>query len=94
MIYLLIIIIVFLTLTIVVLSVNFKRAQLSHNQKVGELQYVIVQLTADSDEKLAKLKLSNELKQTLKAAREKLDRDLMAIQHETIETLSKNNLIT
>lgn len=94
MIYLLIAIIVLLSLTIVVLSINFRKAQLSHNQKVGELQYVIVQLTADNDDKLSRLKLSDELRQKLQFAREKIDREVMMMQHDIIETLSKNNLIT
>lgn len=94
MIYLLIAIIVFLCLTIVVLSVNFRKAQLSHNQKINELQYLVVQLSADGDNTLSKLKMSDDLREKLHFAREKIDRDLMLMQHGFIETLSKNNLIT
>jgi hypothetical protein len=42
---------------------------------------------------LAKLKLSDELRQKLHFAREKIDRDMLAMQHDFIETLAKNNLI-
>lgn len=94
MIYLLIAVIVLLSLTIVVLSVNFRKARLSHDHKVNELQYVIVQLTADNHEKLAQLKLSDELREKLHFAREKIDRDILAMQHDFIDTLSKNDLIT
>jgi hypothetical protein len=92
MIYLLIAIIVLLSLTIVVLSINFRRAQLGHNKKVGEMQHIIVQLTADNDEKLAKLKLSDDLRQKLHATREQIDRDVMAMQYDLVATLVKNNL--
>ena len=94
MIYLLITIIVLLCLTIVVLSINFRREQLSHNEKVNELHDVIVQLTLDSEQRLTQLKISDELRQKLHSAREKIDRDVLALQHDFIETLFKNNLIT
>lgn len=93
MIYLLIAIIVLLSLTIVVLSINFRKAQLSHNLKVSELQYAIVQLMADNEGRLAQLKLSDELKEKLQSAREKLDRDLMVVQHDLVEKLVHNGLV-
>lgn len=92
MIYLLIAIIVLLSLTIVVLSINFRQAQLSHNVKVSELKNTIVQLSADSDIKRDQLKLSDDLRQKLNAARGRLDRDLMAMQHGFVETIVKNDL--
>jgi hypothetical protein len=93
MIYLLIAIIILLSLTIVVLSVNFRKAQLSHHKKVGELQFTLVQMTADNNDTRVRLELSESLKSTLRLAREKIDRDVMAIQHDLVETLAKNNLI-
>jgi len=93
MIYLLIVIIILLSLTIVVLSVSFRKSQLSHNRTVSALQYQIVQLADARDDKLARLALSEALKEKLRFAREKIDRDLMAMQHDCIDKLAKNNLI-
>lgn len=93
MIYVLIAIIVLLSVTIVVLSINFRKAQLAHHRKVSEMQYVITQLTANSDDKLAQLELSDELRQTLRAAREKIDREMVAIQHDLVGKLVQNGLV-
>lgn len=93
MIYLLTIIIVLLSIAIVTLSVNFRKAKLSHREKVAELRFALVQLTADNEHKLAQLQLSDDLKNKLQATREKLDKDLVAVQYDLVEILSKNSLI-
>ena len=93
MIYLLIAIIVLLSVTIVVLSINFRKAQLSHNRKVSDLHYVIAQLTADSDEKLAQLELSVELRLTLQSARDKLDRQILELQHDLVGKIVQHGLV-
>lgn len=93
MIYLLIAIIVLLSVTIVVLSINFRKAQLSHNQKVSDLHDVIAQLTADNDEKLAQLELSDELRLTLQSARDKLDRQILDLQHDLVGKIVQHGLV-
>lgn len=93
MIYILIAIISLLTVAIVGLSISFSKAKRDHAQKVDELQYVIVQLTAHNQDQLDKLKLSDTLREKLDAARETIDKDLMAMQYDFVATLSKNNLV-
>ncbi|RZJ30933.1 MAG: hypothetical protein EOO48_03620 [Flavobacterium sp.] len=93
MIYILIALIALLTAVIVGLCINFSKAKRSHAQKVGELQYVIVQLTAHNDEQIDKLKLSDALREKLQTARETIDKDLISMQYDFVETLAKNNLI-
>jgi len=93
MIYILVAIILILIATIVTLSINFSKTKSMHAQKVEELQYVIVQLTAHNDNQIGQLKLSDELRDKLNAFRETLDKDLMAMQYDFVETLSKNKLL-
>jgi hypothetical protein len=61
MIYILIAIIVLLSIAIVVLSIDFRRAKMSHEEKVGKLNYAVVQLLSDSETQLGQLRLSDEL---------------------------------
>ena len=93
MIYILIVIISLLSLAIVGLCISFSKTKRDHAQKVDELQYVIVQLTANNENQLGQLKLSDELRHKLYAARVAIDKDLMAMQHDFIGKLSGNNLI-
>lgn len=93
MIYLLATIIVLLSIAIVTLSIHFRRARLSHQEKVAELRYAIVRLTASNEQTLAQLQLSGDLENKWKATREKLDKDLMAVQHDLVEILYRNRLI-
>lgn len=93
MIYLLTIIIILLSIAIVTLSVNFRKTKLSHQEKVAELRYALVQLTANNEHGMAQLQLSDDLKDRLQATREKLDKDLMAVQYDLVEILSKNSLL-
>jgi hypothetical protein len=92
MIYALISVIIALCVAIVVLCIDFKRQRRRHERHVDELKYAIVQLTADNDSQLEKLKLSDELRRKLIDARHTLDRDLMSVQHDMAETLSRHNL--
>lgn len=93
MIYVLIAIIVLLSIAMVYISIDFKRAKHIHEEKVNELNFVIVQLLDSQKDQIGKLKLSDELKEKLKKAREIIDRDFIAMQFDSIKTLSENNLL-
>ncbi len=93
MIYFLTAVIIVLTAAIVALSIDFRYAKVQHRQKVDELNHIIVQLMSSNDAQLSQLRLSDELKDKLNEARESIDKDLMAIQHDLVGTLSKNGLI-
>lgn len=93
MICLLTIVIVLLSIAIVALSVSFRKARLSHQEKVAELRFALIQLTATNQHGTAQLQLSDELKGKLQSTREKLDKDLMAIQYDLVGILSKNSLL-
>lgn len=93
MIYILTAIIVLLSAAIVYITIDFKRTKNSHEKKVNELNYTIVGLMANNDNQLGQLKLSDELKGKLIAARETIDKDMLAMQYDFVETLSKNKLL-
>ncbi|HLA55687.1 MAG TPA: hypothetical protein VK623_06285 [Flavobacterium sp.] len=93
MIYILMFIIVCLCAAIVCLTIDFKKAKSRHELKIGELNYAIVQMMASNDSQLGQLKLSDELKEKLKTARETIDKDMLAMQYDFVETLSKNKLL-
>ena len=93
MIYILIAIIVLLSVAIVCISIDFKRTKHDHKKKVTELNYVIVGLAANSDNQLGQLRLSDEIKEKLVAARETIDKDMMDMQYDFVKTLSENKLL-
>jgi len=93
MIYALISVIIALCVAIAALSLDSRRTRLRHERHVAELQYAIVQLTADNDDQLRQIRLSDDLRQKLINARHALDRDLMEVQHDMVETLSRHNLL-
>ena len=89
MIYVLISIIVLLSLAIVALSIDLRRTRLRHQRHVAELQFAIVQLTENNAHQLQQIKLSDELRKRLMAARHAIDRDLMDVQHDMAQALAK-----
>jgi uncharacterized coiled-coil protein SlyX len=93
MIYILIAIIILLSAAIVALSIDFKRAKQSHQQKINELNYVIAELVISNDSQQGQLKISDDLREKLRTAKEKIDRDLLAMQYDFVEILSENKLL-
>lgn len=93
MIYILIFIIVLLSLTIVYITIDFKKTKSRHVKKVAELNYVIAGLASNNDIQSGQLKLSDELKIKLNIARETIDKDILAMQHDFVKTLIKNKLV-
>ncbi len=91
--YLLISIIIFLSLCIVWLSINYTRSRQKYKSKVGELNLLIVAMSEINAQQSGQLVLSDELRIKLNQARMGIDRELLALQADNIATLQKNNLL-
>ena len=90
MIYILIAIIVLLCIVIVCLSIRFTMANCMHHTKVAEMKMLITQLDDNRNSHSAQMVLSDDLTKKLHAARSKIDSDMISIQMDCIESLSKN----
>ena len=93
MIYLLVALIVLLAGAFIFITIDFKRTKLNHKKTVAELNFVIIRLVDNQQEQLSQLKLSDDLKKKLINAREIIDRDILAMQYDSVEILSKNDLL-
>ena len=93
MIYLLVAIIVLLAGAFIYISVEFKRTSLNHEKTVAELNFLIIRLVDNQKAQLSQLKLSEDLRGKLLKAREIIDMDLLSMQYDYLDILSKNNLL-
>jgi len=93
MIYFLVAIIVLLAGAFIYISIDFKRTKLNHEKTVAELNFVIIRLIDNQKSQLSQLKLSDDMKEKLTKAREVIDKDLLAMQYDYLDILSKNNLL-
>jgi len=93
MIYILITIIVLLSIAIVCISIDFNREKSNHDKKMQEMKDVIGMMANIGHEKAGMIKLSDDLNISLTTARKTLDNDILAMQYDLVETLSKNDLV-
>jgi len=90
MIYFLLAIIVILCIAIVCLSINFQLTKTHHNQKVADLNDLIVLLTNNVNSNTGSIGLSDDLTGILNNARAKIDGQLLSLQRDFAEAVDNN----
>ena len=93
MIIILIAIIVILLFVIVYLNVEFYREKKDFGIKLEKLQHIIVEISKKQSGQNDRIRLSEELDQTIKNNNAILSNDIFSLNHDLFEILSKNNLL-
>lgn len=79
--------------TIVYLNVAFYNEKKVFKKRIETLQRIIAEITAKQTLQQGKLQLSAEMDQTLKSVKAALNHDILGLNHEMFDLLSKNNLL-
>lgn len=70
-----------------------RKSKAMHAQKTELLESIIVELLNNYEDKNEKLKLAEEIKEQLRITKNKLNVDVLALQYEFLEVLSRNKLV-
>lgn len=73
-------------------NVNAKSKAL-HIQKTELLESIIVELLNNYEDKSEKLQLAEDLKEQLRVTKNKLNVDILSLQYEFLEVLTRNKLV-
>ncbi|HEX8562520.1 MAG TPA: hypothetical protein VF676_06020 [Flavobacterium sp.] len=93
MIYILVVIVAVLLAIIVFLGMDLKKSRLNHEKRIAVLQEMIARLLDNQDVQTSKIKLSDEMNQKIDSANRVISNDILALVHDFVDTLSKNNLL-
>lgn len=78
---------------VIKLNIQFYKEKKSFKKKIEVLGEIIVQISKNKSVKLNKIRLSSELDEKLKTVNAVLSSDILELNQELFEILSKNNLV-
>jgi hypothetical protein len=70
-----------------------RKSRMVHSQKTEALQSIIIELLSNQKEQHEKIMLADELKERLKFSKNKLNQEILGLQYEFLELLTRNNLL-
>lgn len=89
----LIIIITVLIFLLFYTALEYKKIKLAHDVEISNLNLIITDLLSIQNKQNSAVKLSNDLKLKLQNSRVTIDKNLLNLQNELIQTLKENNLV-
>ncbi len=93
LIFALVVVVLLSSVIVIGLYFNNRKSKMLHFQKIEALQSIIIELLRDQKEQNEKIMLANELKESLKFSKNKLNKEILELQYEFLELLTRNNLL-